>query len=351
MCRLLWPLGAIIAMIARWNEGDKMSLIKSRLGPLLSISFGVIAAVAYGVFTRIVFGLGKSQPFDLFSTISIGFLFLVPLAIGALTVFFAAPEHKLSWLHALVAPWIPTSICLIFAGLLAWEFSFCLILAAPIFFGMSSLGGLLICLLFHLKKRSEKYQTQTLLVFLLAPYFFAPLENQFPMQDSIRTVHSQIEIKASPEVVWRNITRFRQVTDAERRFSWFHLAGLPRPIQATLSYEGIGGVRRGEWEDGLAFNGHITDWKPNERYNLRLVVDTSAVQPSPVPLKEIGGRYFDMVDDSYIIEPRGEGKVILHLLSSYRLTTRVNWFAQLWLDFMMQDLQNYILQIERERCE
>lgn len=328
-----------------------MSLLKSKLGPLLSISFGVIAAVAYGAFARIVFGIGNSRQTDLFGTISIAFLFLVPLAIGALSVYFAAPEHKMSWLHALVAPWIPTAICLIIAGLLAWEFAFCILLASPIFFGMSSLGGLLICLLLHLKKRSEKYQTGTLLVLLLAPYFFTPLENQFPVQDSILTMHSQIEIKASPEIVWRNITRFRQVTDAERRFGLFHLAGLPRPLQATLAYEGIGGVRRGEWEDGLAFNGYITDWKPNDRYTLRLVVDTSAVQLSPVPLKEIGGKYFDMVDDSYIIEPVGEGKVILHLLSTYRLTTRLNWFGRLWIDFFLQDLQNYILQIEKERCE
>ena len=94
-----------------------------------------------------------------------------------------------------------------------------------------------------------------------------------------------------------------------------------------------------------------TEWKTNEHYALRLFVDTDAVQFSNAPLRQIGGDNFDMVDDSYLIEPIGDGKVRLHLASTYRLTTRLNSIGVLWMDFFMQDLQNYILQIEKERSE
>jgi hypothetical protein len=326
-----------------------MAPLKSKLGPLLSTTFGAMVAVTYGAFSRIV--LGNSSLNALFGTVSIGFLFLVPLAIGSLSVFFAAPNHRFSWLHAIFAPWIPCAVCLAIAGVFAWELWFCIVMAAPIFFAMATLGGLLACGLLHVTKGNSKPQMPVLLLILVAPYFSIPLENRFPQVDTIRTLQSDIVIKASPETVWRNITRFRPVSASELRPSLFRLAGLPRPLEATLNYDGVGGVRRGIWEDGLAFNGIITEWRANQYYSLRLFVDTDKVQPTNAPLGQIGGANFDMVDDSYGIEPLGDGSVRLRLSSTYRLTTRLNSVGSLWLDFFVHDIQNYILQIEKARCE
>ena len=308
-----------------------------------------MVAVTYGAFSRII--LGNSNLSALFGTVSIGFLFLVPVGIGALSVFFAAPNHRLSWLHAVIAPWIPSAVCLTIAGIFAWELWFCVLMAAPIFFGMSSIGGVLICGVLHLTKEHGRPQMPVLLLILLAPYFSVPVEKQFPQVDSVRTLQSEIVIKATPETVWRNITRFHPVSKSELRPSLFRLAGLPRPLEATLNYDGIGGVRRGIWEDGLAFNGVINEWKTNESYSLRLFVDTDQVQLTNAPLREIGGASFDMVDDAYAIEPLGNGSVRLRLSSTYRLTTRLNSVGSLWLDFFVHDIQNYILQIEKDRCE
>jgi hypothetical protein len=325
-----------------------IELLNSKRGPILSIALGVVTAVVYGALARIAFGDNRFM--GVLGTVSIAFLFMIPLSIGALSQCLAAPNHRLSWLHAIFAPWIPSAICLALAGLLAWEVWFCVLLATPIFLTMSSLGGCLICLIFHVDKQSKRSQTPTLLLFILAPFIVTPLENILPAQDSIQRIESQIEIDAPAERVWQNIIRFSPVSAAESSSSFFHTVGLPRPLEATLSYEGVGAIRRGQWEDGLAFDGTITEWKPNEGYALLLKVDTSNVTSSPVPLQAIGGKYFDMVDDSYRIERVGN-KVILHLVSTYRLTTHLNAYGTFWIDWFMRDIQNYILRIEKERCE
>jgi hypothetical protein len=65
----------------------------------------------------------------------------------------------------------------------------------------------------------------------------------------------------------------------------------------------------------------------------------------------VGGRYFDVLQGVYEIEPQAPGKVILHLASTHRLSTRFNAYSGLWTDFIMRDVQEHILEIVKRRCE
>ena len=65
----------------------------------------------------------------------------------------------------------------------------------------------------------------------------------------------------------------------------------------------------------------------------------------------IGGKYFDVLSGTYWIEDIGSGNVVLHLSSSQRLSTRMNFYSHFWTGFLMADLQNYILSILKKRCE
>lgn len=318
------------------------------LKPFTAIAVSFAAAIGYGIFVRLAFDIKQFS--GLFGTISVGFLFVVPFVLGALTVFFA-PKTRIPWLFAIFAPWGP---CLIFAAIAAiftWEAWICVVMALPIFLVMSTIGGVATFTLFKLTDKSGKSQTGVMGLLLLAPFLITPLERQLPPQDSIRVVHTQIEVKAGPQTVWRNITRVSPITPAEHRFSFFYLAGLPRPMQATLTYNGVGGVRRGQWENGLAFSETITQWSPGQSYTMQMQVDTRRVGPSPLPLKEIGGQYFDVIQGKYAIQPVDKNKVILHFTSTHRLTTHFNFYGGLWTDFFMRDVQNYILQIVKARAE
>ena len=58
-----------------------------------------------------------------------------------------------------------------------------------------------------------------------------------------------------------------------------------------------------------------------------------------------------MLDGRYEIEPVSERRVILHLSSTHRLTTRFNWYAGLWTEPIMSELQRVILEVVKARSQ
>jgi len=242
---------------------------------------------------------------------------------------------------------------MVLAGILNWEAWFCIALALPLFWLLSSVGGLLGYLVWQIAKivKSKYFPTSMLVFFLISPYLAAPVERLFPAQTVIRTVHSQIEIASSPAIIWPQITNLRPIQASEEHVALFHILGLPRPREARMTCTQVGCLRTGQWENGLAFEGTVTESVPERMYWLTLKADTQSIQPSRAPLDQIGGSVFGMVDDGYVIEDRGNGRSIVHLYSTYRLTSRINGYATIWLDFLLQDIQRYILEIEQHRCE
>ncbi|MCB0214039.1 MAG: hypothetical protein KDJ52_32175, partial [Anaerolineae bacterium] len=315
----------------------------SKYKVLVPILFSFMMTAGYGLCVRLAYG--SEQFSDIFGTVSVGFLFFVPLAIGVCTQFFAPRRFRTHWGYAFFAPWIPCLIFSIAAVLLTWEVWICIVMVIPLFFFMATAGGLLTCWFLAAFEASTQSKTTLALVFMLLPFFVSPIEAQFPQQDALRSVHTQIEVEADAETVWGQITRVAPISEAEHRFSFFHLAGLPRPQQATLTFDGVGGVRRGQWENNLAFIERISRWQPPQSYSMHMEADTTAVSGTNVPLREIGGRYFDVVEGTYTIEPVSDNKVILHFTSSYRLSTRFNFYSHMWTDFFMRDVQKYILHI------
>lgn len=312
--------------------------------------FGSAVALLYGLWARVTFQSPWEDLWDLaLGTITLGFCFAVPVAIGALTVFFAPKKYKTSWLYALFMPWAPCVLLGSAVLLFGWEFIICVIMALPIFLTMASFGGLVMAAIF---KNSQKTVTQnTMLGLILAlPYLITPIEKQLPPPDSIRTVETQIEIQAGPETVWRNVIAVPEIKESEQGFSLFHLFGLPHPIEATLAHEGIGGIRNARFEDGLAFTETINHWEEGKGIGFEIKVNPGAA-PARAPLNQIGGKYLDVFEGGFTIEPRGADRVILHLSSRHRLSTTFNFYGGLWTDWVMRDLQNYILRVIKNRCE
>jgi hypothetical protein len=273
----------------------------------------------------------------------------VPIAIGALTVFFAPQKYRTSWVYALFMPWVP---CLLLGGLVllfGWEFIICVVMALPIFLTMASFGGLVVAAIFK-NSENKKLQNTMLGAVLLLPYLVTPLEKRLPPPVSIRTVETQIEIQANPETVWRNVIAVPEIREAEQSFGFFHLIGLPRPVEATLSHEGIGGIRSASFEEGLTFTETINHWENQRSIRFQIKVNPGAA-PVRAPLNQIGGKYLDVFEGGFLIEPVGNDRVILHLSSQHRLATTFNFYGGLWTDWVMRDLQNYILRVIKARSE
>jgi hypothetical protein len=115
---------------------------------------------------------------------------------------------------------------------------------------MSSLGGVAAGLAG--RTREKNVQRIGLSCIVILPLLVQPPETQFvvaPVQR--RVVQTEIRIHAPAEVVWRNIERVRPIAPEELERTWTHAIGFPRPIEATLSHEGFGGVRHASFERGL----------------------------------------------------------------------------------------------------
>jgi hypothetical protein len=165
-------------------------------------------------------------------------------------------------------------------------------------------------------------------------------------------VHTQIEIAASPETVWNNIKRVPPISREEQKFSWSQAIGFPAPIEATLSEEAVGGVRHASFARGVVFIETVRVWEPRQRLMFSIHADPATIPPTALDEHvTVGGPYFDVLEGEYRIESAGPGRVMLHLTSRHRLSTTLNFYASLWSDRVMRDVQENILWVIKNRSE
>jgi hypothetical protein len=321
-------------------------------------SLAVAVGVGYGVLGRFMFGLSYANwnvpvPGWLGSslvTMSVSFLFLVPLVVGFLDqIARDEPEPRANrWFRALLGPMLPVLLMLASMALLSIEGVICIAMAAPALLLLAGIGGLVGMAVRVRTQRKSRAGVTSLMIFL--PYLAAPVEHRLPPATEIREVRNRVHILASPEAVWKEIKSVRAIERAELPFRVAHLIGLPRPIEATLSDENVGGVRIARFERGLEFRETVTLWQPGHRLSF-------AIHAEPAPrgaLDEhvaVGGAYFDVMDGTYELEPATGGGIVLTLTSHQRLSTGFNPYARLWSDFIMSDLQSAIMEVVRARSE
>lgn len=311
---------------------------------------GVLIGVLYGACARAAFG-HRWMHGDVFSVMSISFLFLVPLVLGFLAVYLGERKGPpWSWWKRIVVPWASALLALGGALAVAWEGIICIALWLPLFLVMSSLGGIAAGLV---RKITPTGTHPLVLTFsVLIPFAVSPVEHRLPVPSERRVVRTEIAIQAPVATVWQNIERVRKIEPGEHRRSLFHVLGFPRPVAATLSREAVGGVRHATFEGGVLFVETITDWQPGKRLAFSIHADPAGIPQTTLDEHvTVGGPFFDVLEGVYEIEPVAPGKVVLHLASTHRLSTRFNAYSGFWTDLIMRDVQEYILEILKRRCE
>ena len=165
-------------------------------------------------------------------------------------------------------------------------------------------------------------------------------------------MENMIEVQASPSVVWDQIKTVPEIRKDELQPSWSRRIGFPDPIAATLSQEGVGGVRQASFSGGVLFIETVDVWEPGRRLAFSIHPETAKIPNTTLDEHvTVGGPYFDVLRGEYRIEPFSNGKVRLHLTSWQRVSTDFNWYAHLWTDAVMSDLQKRILHVIQQRAE
>ena len=312
-----------------------------RIHPSLILLGGLLLATGYGVVCYYIFYEDELS----LSIISLSFFTLIPYGIGMISVNSVKDAKYQTLLYAIFIPWSACLIVFLVLVIFTVGIFFCIIVGMPIFLPASSLGGVAMWLV----KRNRRLATFLLSVAILAPYFASPVEAQFDTPRQVTVTYTSIVIDASASTIWEQITSVELITPEEHRFNWLHFVGLPRPVSASMDVDGIGGVREATWENGLHFDEKIIEWEKDRR--IHFTIKESSLVTLPPPLDLIDGEHFDVVAGMYELEELADGTVRLHFTSEHYLDTPFNDYGSLWTNYVMRDLQDYILEIIKVRAE
>lgn len=325
-------------MVLYYAAMNKRSLKRSAI---------IIVPITLALLIRFLFGLKDFE--GLFSVMGLSFLILMPLGLGALTIYLSPKEKATSSSYNFLMPWVPILgfyFITIFTGLEGWA---CWVMVMPLFLLSASLGGVIMA---KYKLRKKKNERTYITLIVLLPLIISPVEQLIGKVPGQYKAYTCIDIHASKESIWNQVTRVREIAPAQDK-GWFtRTLGFPRPIRAELNHEGVGGYRKAIFDKGLVFDETVTAYEHQQYMHFSIKANPYDIPSTTMDEHVvIGGKYFDVLDGTYELQPLGNGNYRLHLYSHFKLTTTFNFYASWWASWIMKDIQQNILQVIRQRAE
>ncbi len=304
----------------------------------------VAAGVTTGIVLRLIF---SGRPGGPYSAMMSSFILLVPLLVGAATVYVAEIQHRRSWAYY---AWAPVSANLLFVlGTMAImiEGLICAILIVPLFGAVGAIGGLImgaVC-------RKTHWPRQALYGVTVLPIVMGGLEQHIPLPDREVTIEHARVVRASPADVWRQLENARDIGPEEVDRAWVYRIGIPVPIAGVTERTTEGMIRHITMGSGIHFDEIAAEWQPERhvRWVNRFVADSFPPNALDDHVK-IGGRYFGIGDTDYTLVPIG-GATELRMTVRYRLSTTFNWYAGPILDLLISNFEDVILGFYAHRAE
>jgi hypothetical protein len=287
---------------------------------------------------------------DRLSVMTYSFLFGAPFVIGAAINSFAPKEERGSAINLVWRPTLFSVLPLLVALLVKIEGMICIIMALPICLMLSSLGAVT----FYLASQrfAPAKERSGLAALMVLPILAGPVESLHVPTRSQSVTETEILIEAPARIVWENIIRVPRIRKEELPFGISKLMGFPDPVEATLSREGVGGVRQARFEGNVLFTETVSRWEELRTLEFSIRANTEDIPPTTMDEHMIvGGDYFDVLEGRYDIVELEEGRCLLKLRSTHVSITNFNFLTDLWGRAIMGDIQNRILAVIRNRCE
>ncbi|AFK03899.1 hypothetical protein Emtol_2764 [Emticicia oligotrophica DSM 17448] len=306
----------------------------------------VFLPTIYAILLRLLFGVSTWK--ELFDVMSVSFLFCLPLIVGALTIYLSSVENVENLAYRIMVPWIPIFLFFVITLFFALEGWACWLMVLPLFMVVASVGGLI----GGYYKLKEKNNTLYVSLFVLLPFFIAPVENMIGKIPGTYKAYTYIDIQAPDSKIWKNVTRVKEIRADQDKGLLTQTLGFPRPVKAELNFEGVGAYREAIFTNGLVFHEAVSEYIDKKK-----MVFSIKAYPHEIPSATmdehvvIGGEYFDVLNGTYELEKLNNTTYRLHLYSHFKLTTTFNFYASWWARWIMKDIQNNILQIVKSRAE
>lgn len=314
---------------------------KARYLPFSS-GWPFLAGVVAGIALRVAFG---GNPGKAYSAMSGAFIYLAPVVVGAVTVYFAERQKRRAWAYYFWAPALSNVLFVLGTLLVMIEGLLCAVIIAPMFALLGALGGLImgaVC-------RVTNWPKQAILGIGMLPFILGLVEADAPPPAKIGAVERAVLVDAAPSEVWRQLMNAEGIQPAELDSAWVFRIGVPLPLAGVTRQGPDGMARRVTMGKQIYFDEVITQSKENRyvHWVYRFYEDSFP----PYALDEhvvIGGHYFDLVDTSYTLTPVGT-QTELRMRMQYRVSTRFNWYADPVAQFLLGNVEEVNLNFYRER--
>lgn len=306
---------------------------------------GVIIGAIYALILRLVFNIKALE--EAFSLFSVTFIWVTPVIIGLIPLFYANKEQLERWGYRISSPLLTVVVFFLLCFLTRIEDLICLwVILIPYMLGAVTVGLIAGAIILRVKIRKG-----TVYSIIALPLLISPIEQQFKMPTNSYTVVTAVVINATPEKIWENIIRVKQIEEAEYTKGFFNYAGIPRPLYAELDHDTLGATRIGYFEGGLKFEESVTIWNRNKHIAFDINVVTSSIRNTVFDQHILKGNNFKFLNASYHLKPLSNGQTELVLSSSYKLTTNVNAYASYCGNQLLTDFQERLLQVIKARCD
>jgi hypothetical protein len=326
-------------------------VVPERARPILKLRWWIpaLTGAIYGLVVRICiyFFNGYSNDVEIVGPMLIGFLFVMPFAIGALAVYVGERDGPRGVGWHLLAALLATLLCMAGTAALLLEGAICLVMALPLFLVLGQLGALVMIAICRWRPRP----TRTMQGLAMLPLVVMALEAPWPNPVRVGEVRTTVHIDASPDIVWQQVVNATGIRTEEVPDCFVYLIGLPKPVAGTTLDTPDGRIRRSQWHKGVQFDEVITTWEPSRRLAWRYRFGPDSFPPHALDDHvRIGGRYFGMEDTDFEFRP-SHGGTDLTVTLRYRVSTHFNWYSEPLARWMLADASRSMLTFYTNRSE
>jgi hypothetical protein len=304
----------------------------------------LICGALVGVALRLFFSGTPGKPYHAMMS---SFTLLVPILVGAVTVYMAERAGRRSWSYYFFAAAAANALFVIGTMVIRVEGLICAVLAVPLFGLVGGLGGILmgaVC-------RWTKWPRPAICSFAALPLLLGGLEQNLPLPQGVRSVDRICIVSASPESVWKNLTVARDIRPYEIDTAWMYRIGVPLPSSAVTELADGTQVRHITMGKGIRFDQIAADWQPNRRVRWIYRFTNDSFPPGALDDHvRIGGQYFDVIDTDYALHKVNAGTE-LRVTMHYRVSTAFNWYTQPIADFLVGNFEEAALRFYANRAE
>lgn len=311
----------------------------------LKRNVGIIIGAIYALTLRLLFDIEEID--GAFSLFSITFIWVTPIIIGLIPLFYASKEQIKSWSYRISSPVWTVVVFFLCCFLTGIEDLICLwVILLPYMlcaFIVGLIAGDII--------QKIKIKNGTLYSIIFIPLMVSPIEQQFQRPTNVYSVTTKVIIDSRPDLIWQNIIRVKPIDESEYAKGFFNYAGIPRPLYAELDKDTIGAIRVGHFEGGLRFIEKVSTWNKNKEISFDIRVVPSTIRQTVFDQHILNGNHFKFLNATYKISKLSNNQTELALSSSYELNTNINSYAAYCGNQLLTDFQERLLIVIKTRCD